>query len=85
MNMQSILLADDDSRDVELTLAELEQNHLANKVAVVKDGEEALNFLYCRGKFETREGGNPIVVLLDFKMRKVDGLEVLKTTRPMRT
>jgi len=79
--MQSILLADDDSLDVELTLAELEQNHLANKVAVVKDGEEALNFLYCRGKFETREGGNPIVVLLDFKMRKVDGLEVLKTIK----
>jgi CheY-like chemotaxis protein len=79
--MQSILLADDDSRDVELTLAELEQNHLANKVVVVKDGEEALDYLYCRGKFETREGGNPIVVLLDFKMRKVDGLEVLKTIK----
>ena len=81
MNMQSILLADDDSRDVELTLAELEQNQLANKVAVVKDGEEALDYLYCQGKFETREGGNPIVVLLDFKMRKVDGLEVLKTIK----
>ncbi len=76
-----ILLAEDDVRDVELTLAALEENHLANKVAVVNNGEEALDYLYRRGKYETRSGGNPIVVLLDNKMPKVTGLEVLKAIR----
>ena len=77
-NIKSILLAEDDPRDVELTLAALEQHHLANKVAVVNNGEEALDYLYRRGKFKTRPADNPVVVLLDLKMPKVDGLEVLK-------
>jgi CheY-like chemotaxis protein len=81
VNIKSILLAEDDPRDVELTLAALEQNHLANKVAVVGNGEEALDYLYRRGKFKMRAGGNPIVVLLDNKMPKVNGLEVLKTIK----
>ena len=78
MNIRHILLVEDDPRDEELTLAALEEYHLANKVFVVHDGEEALDYLYCRGKFKTRATGNPVVVLLDLKMPKVNGLEVLK-------
>src|ERR1700686_4730690 len=81
VNIKSILLAEDEPRDVELTLAGVEQNHLAKKVAVVENGEEALVYLYRRGKFKMRAGGNPIVVLLDNKMRKVNGLEILKTIK----
>jgi CheY-like chemotaxis protein len=79
--IRNILLVEDDPRDVELTLAALEEHHLANKVAVVNDGAEALDYLYRRGKFERRAGGNPVVVLLDNKMPKVNGLEVLKTMK----
>jgi CheY-like chemotaxis protein len=76
--IKNILLVEDDMRDVELTLAALEEYHLANKVFVVHDGAEALDYLYHRGKFATRAPGNPVVVLLDNKMPKVGGLEVLK-------
>src|SRR5580704_4810199 len=81
MNKKHILMVEDDPRDVELTLAALEEHHLAYAVFVVHDGAEALDYLYCRGKFKTREGGNPIVVLLDNKMPKISGLEVLKTMK----
>ena len=81
ITIKSILLVEDDPQDVELTLAALEEQHLANKVAVVGDGEEALDYLFLRGKYRTRTGGNPIVVLLDNKMPKVGGLEVLKSIR----
>lgn len=74
---KSILLVEDDPRDVELTLAALE-DHLAERVAVVKNGADALDYLYRRGQFNGRAGGNPIIVLLDNKMPKVNGLEVLK-------
>jgi CheY-like chemotaxis protein len=80
-SIKNILLVEDDPQDVELTLAALEEHHLANKVAVVRDGAEALDYLYRRGEFKTRAGGNPIVVLLDNKMPKVGGLEVLKTIK----
>ena len=77
-DLKRILLAEDSAKDVELTLAALEEKHLANKVDVVRDGEEALDYLYCRGPFQSRPGGNPAVVLLDIKMPKVNGLEVLR-------
>jgi CheY-like chemotaxis protein len=78
IRMKSILLAEDDPRDAELTLTALEENHLANQVTLAEDGEEALDYLFCRGTFATRERGNPLFVLLDNKMPKVSGLEVLK-------
>jgi CheY-like chemotaxis protein len=77
-DLRRILLAEDNEKDVELTLTSLEQNNLANEVDVVHDGEEALNYLYRRGKFQTRPEGHPAVVLLDIKMPKVDGLQVLR-------
>jgi CheY-like chemotaxis protein len=80
-NIKNILLVEDDPRDVELTLTALAEHNLANKVLVVHDGAEALDYLYCRGKFQNRPGGHPIVVLLDIKMPKVNGLEVLKTIK----
>ncbi len=80
-SIKNILLVEDDLRDVELTLTALEEQHLANKVKVVHDGAEALDYLYHRGKFKSRPPGNPVVVLLDNKMPKVSGLEVLKTMK----
>lgn len=79
--LRSILLAEDSPKDVELTLAALEEHNLANQVVVVDDGAEALDFLYYRGKYRLRGDGNPAVVLLDIKMPKVDGLQVLRTIK----
>ncbi|PYQ22740.1 MAG: two-component system response regulator [Acidobacteria bacterium] len=76
--LNRILLAEDNEHDVELTLDALAENHLANEVVVVRDGAEALDYLYRRGSYRLREEGNPVVVLLDLKMPKVDGLEVLR-------
>jgi|SRR5579862_5956789 len=81
MNTKHILLVEDDPCDADMTLAALGEHNLANKVFVVHDGEEALDYLCCRGKFEKRGGGNPVVVLLDNKMPKISGLEVLKTMK----
>jgi CheY-like chemotaxis protein len=80
-NIKNILLVEDDPQDVELTLAALDDHHLANRVTVVCDGAEALDYLYARGKFKMRGGGDPILVLLDLKMPKVTGLEVLKAIK----
>jgi CheY-like chemotaxis protein len=73
-----ILLVEDDPRDVELTLTALEDYKLANEVVVCRDGQEALDYLYNRGKFVNRVNENPAVMLLDLKLPKVDGLEVLQ-------
>jgi len=76
-----ILLAEDNAHDVELTLAALEEHNLANEVVVARDGTEALDYLYHRGQFAGHANGLPVVVLLDLKMPKVDGLEVLRQMR----
>jgi CheY-like chemotaxis protein len=73
-----ILMVEDDPKDVELTLTALEEYNLANEVVVARDGEEALDYLYCRGNFATRSNDNPAVMLLDLKLQKVHGLEVLE-------
>jgi CheY-like chemotaxis protein len=72
-----ILMVEDDPKDVELTLTALEEYNLVNEVVIVRDGQEALDFLYCQGQFSTRPHDNPAVILLDLKLPKVDGLEVL--------
>jgi CheY-like chemotaxis protein len=76
-----ILMVEDDPKDVELTLTALEEYKLANEVVVTRDGEEALDYLYCRGNFTTRTHENPAVLLLDLKLPKVDGLEVLQQVK----
>ena len=73
-----ILYAEDDERDAELTLGALERHHLANAVTVVRDGEEALDFLFRKRNYEFRPETDPVLVLLDLKMPKVDGFEVLR-------
>ncbi len=73
-----ILLVEDDPHDVELTLSALTENHLTNEIVVVRDGAEALDYLYRRASYKSREAGNPEVILLDLKLPKVDGLDVLK-------
>jgi len=79
--LKPILLVEDDPRDLELTLVALERSQLANEVVVVRDGEAALDYLHRRGNFAGRAEGNPAVVLLDLKLPKVNGLEVLQTVR----
>ena len=76
--LKRILLVEDNERDVELTLAALEEHNLANEVVVARDGAEALDYLYQRGKYSDRADGLPAVVLLDLNMPKVDGMEVLQ-------
>ena len=79
--MARILLVEDDPRDVELTMTALEDYNLTNEVVITHDGEEALDYLYCRGKFASRVRQNPAVMLLDLKLPKVDGLEVLEKVK----
>jgi CheY-like chemotaxis protein len=81
IQIKRILLVEDNEKDVELVLAALGDHNLANEVIVVRDGAEALDFLFRRGEFAERQPGQPVVVLLDLKMPKVDGLEVLKQVK----
>jgi CheY-like chemotaxis protein len=76
--VRQILLAEDNPNDVELTLEALSENRLGNHVVVVSDGAETLDYLYRRGTFAGRQTGNPALILLDVKMPKVDGIEVLR-------
>ena len=76
--LKRILLVDDSPRDTELALNALAQNNLANEVVALRDGAEALDYLHRRGLFADRTGDQPAVVLLDLKMPKVDGIEVLR-------
>jgi CheY-like chemotaxis protein len=77
----NLLLVEDDPQDAELTLMALAEQALAVKIVVVRDGAEALDYLLRRGHFKSRVDGNPIVILLDLKMPKVNGLEVLKIVK----
>ena len=76
--LKPILLVEDNPRDLELSLLALEKSNLANEVVTVRDGKEALDYLFRRGPYADRQQGNPAVVLLDLKLPKVDGIEVLE-------
>jgi CheY-like chemotaxis protein len=79
--LHDILLAEDNPHDLELTLTALHKHKIANRVIVVRDGASALDYLYRQGEFANRDGGNPAAVLLDLKMPKVDGMEVLRRVK----
>jgi CheY-like chemotaxis protein len=79
--LNTILLAEDNPLDVELTIEALTEHNLANHVVAVRDGVEALEYLNCEGQFKNRKKGNPAVLLLDIKMPRMDGIEVLEAIR----
>jgi CheY-like chemotaxis protein len=81
MTPKRILLVDDSPRDTELAVDALREHHLANEVVVLRDGVEALDYLFRRNRFATRQDADPGVILLDLKMPRVDGLEVLRTIK----
>lgn len=81
VQLKRILLVEDNPNDVELTLNALSEYNLANDVEVARDGEEAMDYLYSMGKFSGRGEANPAVILLDLKLTKIDGLEVLRRIR----
>ena len=79
--LRTILLAEDNSKDVELTIEAMAENNLGNQVVIVKDGIEAMEYLRREGKYKLRNAGNPCVILLDIKMPRMDGIEVLRSIR----
>lgn len=76
--IKRILLVEDDEKDIELTVTALSEYNLANEIAIAHDGVEALDYLYRRGAFAQRPNDNPLVILLDLKMPRLDGVQVLK-------
>ncbi|MEA3123257.1 MAG: hypothetical protein QOD67_276, partial [Caballeronia sp.] len=83
--LKPILLVEDNPSDLELTLVALGKSQLANEVIVARDGQEAIDYLRCEGEWSGRNPGNPAVILLDLKLPKIDGLEVLETIRSNET
>lgn len=79
--LKRILLVEDNINDVELTMEALSENKIGNAVDVARDGEEALEYLQCKGKFSSRPNGNPVVIFLDIKLPKINGIEALKVIR----
>lgn len=79
--LKPILLVEDNPKDLELTLLALEKSKLLNEVVTVRDGAEAIDYLFRRGAYAERPAGNPAVVLLDLKLPKVDGLQVLEKVK----
>jgi len=83
--LKRILLVEDDPNDIELTLNALEEYNLSNEIVVARDGVEALDYLYRRGNFAKRPAGHPIVIMLDLKLPKLDGVQVLRQIKTDQT
>ena len=75
------MLVEDSENDIEMTMEALAEKNLVNQIDIARDGEEALDYVFCRGKYANRQSGNPVVVLLDVKMPKLNGIEVLRQIR----
>ncbi len=81
LTIRTILLVEDNIKDVELTLEAMAENNLANRVVVVRDGVQAMEYLLCLGQYSKRKPGNPAIILLDIKMPRMDGIQVLRNIR----